>query len=445
MITANITGFSFPFGIAITPDGTKAYVADYTSNTVKVITIASNSITTIIDGFNGAFGIAITPDSTKAYVTNQDNNTISVIDIETNTITTTIPGFSNPRFLAITPDGTTAYVPNQNNDTVSVINTESNSITTIIDGFNGPFSIAITPDGTKAYVTNLNDTIIRVINTEDNTITANITGTAISNLIAITSDGTTAYATNQDNTVSVIDIESNEITNTIIGFDNPFGVAITPSGSTSYAYITNRGNNTVDVVLIKINILPPSSIDGEVLVTTTDITNKITWTPPTEGEEPVSYKLYRDEDLTDLIATVPASTDPLQYLDTNRTTDTTYTYYIVSVGEDASVSESINTSVTTPAILSPSSITGTAVNNIFLTFIDRVNVITWTPPLQGLTPTSYKIYRDVALTQLLDTVLSNHILQYEDNNLQPGSNYNYYIVSINGDDISSPVSITITT
>ena len=49
-------------------------------------------------------GIAITPDGTKAYVTNQNANTVSVIDTATNTVVgSAIPVGSAPFGIAICP------------------------------------------------------------------------------------------------------------------------------------------------------------------------------------------------------------------------------------------------------------------------------------------------------------------------------------------------------
>ena len=57
-------------------------------------------------------GIAITPDGTHAYVVNNDSNSVSVIDTHTNTVvwrrTSRRGGF--PDGVAITSDGKHAYV-----------------------------------------------------------------------------------------------------------------------------------------------------------------------------------------------------------------------------------------------------------------------------------------------------------------------------------------------
>jgi YVTN family beta-propeller protein len=89
--------------------------------------------------------VAITPDGTRAYVANVEDNTVSVIDTATNTVVVTIPGIGTPRGVAITPDGTRAYVTNLHNNTVSVIDTATNTVMTTISVGLLPSGLAITP------------------------------------------------------------------------------------------------------------------------------------------------------------------------------------------------------------------------------------------------------------------------------------------------------------
>ena len=89
-----------PFQIAITPDGTRAYVANQSStNTVSVIDTANNIVVATIPGGFSPLGVAITPDGTQAYVTNDFSNTVSVIDTATNTVVATIPVGGSPAIL----------------------------------------------------------------------------------------------------------------------------------------------------------------------------------------------------------------------------------------------------------------------------------------------------------------------------------------------------------
>lgn len=79
--------------------------------------------------------------------------------------------------------------------------------------------------------------------------------------------------------------------------------------------------------------------------TQTDLINVIQWNPPSTGEQPVSYRIYRDAALTDLIATIPADGE-LVFEDHNRKEKKTYTYFIVSVSAGGTVSSSVSITIT---------------------------------------------------------------------------------------------------
>ncbi|WGJ13433.1 hypothetical protein QEV83_12060 [Methylocapsa sp. D3K7] len=48
-------------------------------------------------------GIALTPDGTRAYVTNRVAKTVSVIDTATNLVTATVPVGASPQGIGIVP------------------------------------------------------------------------------------------------------------------------------------------------------------------------------------------------------------------------------------------------------------------------------------------------------------------------------------------------------
>ena len=143
----------------------RAYVANSVDNTVTVIDTATNAVVATIPVSTGPFGVAVTPDGTRAYVTNgssppspptlsstsvdireliQNLPGVSVIDTATNTVIATIPVGLVPFGVAITPDGTRAYVTNEDSNTVSVIDIATNTVVATIPVGVAPSGIAIT-------------------------------------------------------------------------------------------------------------------------------------------------------------------------------------------------------------------------------------------------------------------------------------------------------------
>ena len=230
---ASIPVGTFPAPIAITPDGTMAYVCSYFTSSIVPITLATGYVNPQIDlGFQPNT-IAITPDGTMAYVCDANDGTVQQINLATHTLGATLSVGTEPDAVAIAPDGNTAYVCNYGSGTVTQINLTTHASTTISVG-NGPNAIAITPDGTKAYVCNaVSGTVtqINLVTHEPNiTITVEVGLTAI----AITPDGTMAYICSSG-TVIPMTLASHEIGSAIlVGWSD--SIAITPDGATAYVY-----------------------------------------------------------------------------------------------------------------------------------------------------------------------------------------------------------------
>jgi len=100
-----------PNGVAVLPDGSKAYVANTVSGTVSVIRLnISNGVifkpSKHIPVGTEPYGLALTPNGTKLYVSNSRSDSVSVIDTVTDTVIKTITGVGpEPRGLAITNNG----------------------------------------------------------------------------------------------------------------------------------------------------------------------------------------------------------------------------------------------------------------------------------------------------------------------------------------------------
>jgi len=127
LMLANIAGAA-PF----------AYISNYGDNTVSVIDTAIDTVTATIHVGIWPYGIAITPDGSKVYVSNCYSNTTSVIDTSTNTVTATVPVGLYPTGIAVTPDGTKVYVADTN---ISIINTSTNTVTATVPVGSLPYAL----------------------------------------------------------------------------------------------------------------------------------------------------------------------------------------------------------------------------------------------------------------------------------------------------------------
>ena len=217
-----------PGGLAVSPDGTKLYIADGTSDTIQVFDTSNNTYVATIgtqgtgDGqfnFGEIYGrrgnLAVSPDGTKLYVGDAENNRIQVFNTSDNSYVSqfgpSVPGngqFSNPGGLVLSPDGTKLLVADIGNNRILIFNTADNSY---FDQFGSPGSgneqfnfdwwgngLVFSPDGNKLYISDSSNHRIQVFNT-NNPLSANYRANA-SGLTCETEYHFRTYATNDDGT-----------------------------------------------------------------------------------------------------------------------------------------------------------------------------------------------------------------------------------------------------
>jgi YVTN family beta-propeller protein len=250
-----------PGRIAVTPDGTKAYVINALSNSVTVVdTLRGEAVKSIALPMGGTpANLAVSPDGSKVYVLNLRSHSISVISTQTDELAQkgTVSKYTgvNPYGIAFNPNPQVHHAYVTNNDpeaSVSVIDTKDDAQIGLVTGYakdKGAHGVAFSPDGKTAYVAT-NDSVVMI-----DTATDAETG-SISNYhadvplnIAVTKDGKKAYITNQgDDSVSVIDTQTNQETGKIADFTGhaPAVVSISPDDST--AYVTGYNSDDVSVI-----------------------------------------------------------------------------------------------------------------------------------------------------------------------------------------------------
>jgi YVTN family beta-propeller protein len=221
-----------------------------------------------------AFGFTSLHAQTVAYVANGRANSVSVINIATNTMTTTIPVGSSPVGVVLSPDGARAYVANSGGGTVSVINTASNAVVATVTLASGssPFKLAITPDGKSLYVSDLGNPAVTVINAANNMISTTIPINNLGSDVVILPSGTSAYVADITGNVSVINTSTNTVVGSLINLSVPgpatIFMSVTPDGG--HIYAGSGGGSTVEVINTATNtvtVIPGVPGATDVLVT----------------------------------------------------------------------------------------------------------------------------------------------------------------------------------
>ncbi len=266
-LTYNTVVATIPVGqsvgaqVAISPDGSRAYVANFNSNTVSVIDTATNALvdtnptmagTQSISVGTHPYGVAVSPDGSLAYIANNASGTVSVIDTAANTVINTIPVGTSPFGVAVSPDGASAYVTSLSGGTLSVIDTATNTITATIPVGGSPFGVAVSPDGSLAYVTNNGSGTVSVIDTATNTVIQSIPANSYPFGVAVSPDGgrlCVAY-NNARNTVRVISLVPSQNSAPVAGVP---GYTVTGTNPTTGAvtgnlHVTDPDHDTLSYI-----------------------------------------------------------------------------------------------------------------------------------------------------------------------------------------------------
>ena len=290
------------------------------------------------------YGIAVTPDGSKVFVSNSTGGSVSVIDtsrrIVTDTITSNIG--STPVGIAIDPSGTTAYVGNYDDGTITRIDvaTGATSVSTIVPA--GIFStqckwvlnLTTSNDGTKLFVACQSDSNVQVLSLPSLTLIstlAHTTNNCFPTDSAVTSDDRTlVVAVNGPgpapgvlpcdasirNTALIIDVATGPTDNDYVAAtEGAFSVAISPTSG--LAYLAGQSSGAIGIVnpatrsgtgasiavggsLTDIVITPDGSraivsvLDEDAVKFVDLATGVVTHTVAVGGEEPQSIALSRD-------------------------------------------------------------------------------------------------------------------------------------------------------
>jgi YVTN family beta-propeller protein len=179
---------SYPDAVAVMPNGTRAYVTNYASNSVTPINLVTGKAGTAIPVGEGPSAIAIAPDGLKAYVTNAGTSalgdTVTPLDLRTDKPLPAITVGPGPQGIVITPNGSMAYVSDAGailsgqsgsvDDQVTPIDLTTGAPEKAITVGNAPIGLAVTPDGGTVFVANLNSESVTPIAVSTNTARAAI-------------------------------------------------------------------------------------------------------------------------------------------------------------------------------------------------------------------------------------------------------------------------------
>jgi len=189
-IVATIPVFSAPLQVQITPDTKTAIVTSF-ANGISFIDTSTNKVVATIatDSDTNPSGIAISPDGTRAYVTSFNNtgSNVLVVDIQQTKILSQISVDAYPQSIFLSPDGSVAYVTFPFGNLVRLIDTLTGTVFGAIN-LGETYGVAFNSTGTRAYITSQQSQSVEVVDTATFSVIQSIALTVPPDEIKITPD-----------------------------------------------------------------------------------------------------------------------------------------------------------------------------------------------------------------------------------------------------------------
>ena len=162
---------TYPAGLAVTPDGQTLLVAENLAGRVRAIDLATGRAGAEASTGPFPYAVAVTPTGEKAYVSNWGDRTLTVLRVNGLAPVATVPVGLHPEALAADPVRPRLYVANADDDSIAIVDTTSDrTIATLsLAPYPGapegsvPDGLAVSADGKWLFVTNAGNNDVAVI------------------------------------------------------------------------------------------------------------------------------------------------------------------------------------------------------------------------------------------------------------------------------------------
>jgi YVTN family beta-propeller protein len=153
------TGALLSHMVAVSADGTRAFVTNIRPGSVSVFDLGARVRTGLHAVGTLVEGVAVAPDGREVWAGGNTSKLIHIMDPASGAITGTIAGFGMPYRIAITPDGRRAVVTDPGDEKIHMVDVATRRIIAAIEvpAVNGepasPQGVTLSPDGRFAVVT----------------------------------------------------------------------------------------------------------------------------------------------------------------------------------------------------------------------------------------------------------------------------------------------------
>ena len=236
---------SAPVAIALTPNAHTAYVANSGSGTVTPIDTATLTAGRAIPVGADPCAILVSPDGRTAYVVDGASNAVTPIDTATGRPRTPIPVGAFPRSIVLAPNRSTAYVLDWGGASVTPIDLATSLPGPAIPVGSYPVAMTFSPDGATGFVADYGSDTVTPISTATNKTAGSISVGQAPNSLVVSPDGARLMVVSGDrnSVMSLATATGQAYGSTHVGY-SPDAIALAPGGATAWVVSTIAGTVT---------------------------------------------------------------------------------------------------------------------------------------------------------------------------------------------------------
>ncbi len=157
------TGQEVTHMVAVAEGVGRVIAANIGSGTVTLIDAATGTVAARLETGAGAEGLAVHPDGTRAYVTNREAGTLTEIDLVEGKVLRTLEVGEFPIRVRVLGDGTEALVSDNRGNRIVAVDLREWRVVRELPVGAGPVGILLTPDDATVFVANTQDDRLTVV------------------------------------------------------------------------------------------------------------------------------------------------------------------------------------------------------------------------------------------------------------------------------------------
>lgn len=228
------------WAIAVRDDGL-AYFTEAFSSGVGITSTRTRTLDGFIPTGSAPTGVAFSPDGSRAYVANQLDNNVSVIDVASSQVVATISTGGLSTFaVQVSLDGSRLFI-GTNGTTVFIVDTGNNQIIGSAEVGAAPNAFVVAPDNRIIYVSSFAGGTVTELDMFTGAVLRTFSVGGTPQGMAITRRADRLYVANEAGYLSEVTLQSGVITATIPLAGGGFGVGVTADDVQAWVTIPFQG------------------------------------------------------------------------------------------------------------------------------------------------------------------------------------------------------------